>query len=120
MSNKLINLFVYGTLINREKRASILGKQCETEEDVWIFDYERGHWHNYPAIYPSIGDKVGGIVLLNLTIDDMKLMDQYEGGLYKLQSLPICNKDREILYEGFVYRPVNSKNEFIEKELYGT
>ncbi len=112
MTNKLTNLFVYGTLINRERRVSILGKQCEFARDVWIFDYKRGHWHSYPAIYPSIGNKVGGIVL-KLDDCDMILMDQYEGGLYKLYPLPICNKDREILYEGFVYRPVNSKDEFM-------
>ena len=75
-----MNLFVYGTLKNRELIQSLLGRSLG-EPNVAIMPEcatvisNRG----YPVLIPSAHSSVEGVVWRGLTAQDFAVLDRYEG-----------------------------------------
>jgi hypothetical protein len=69
-------LFVYGSLLDRCLREEIIGRQVDTLPAT-IPDYERGR-ARYFYIRRRSGISTPGLLLLNLTSSDFRVLDRYE------------------------------------------
>ena len=69
-------LFVYGSLLDSGRRHEIIGRLVETVPAT-IPDYELGRTR-YFFIRERPGLSTGGLLLLNLTPADFRLLDLYE------------------------------------------
>ena len=80
----MTQLFVYGTLMKKQTRMNVLGRDIPVEEDV-LSDYEVKP-HSVFVIYPTIekakGKGVDGCVF-EVEENEMSKLDGYESGLYK-------------------------------------
>ncbi len=69
-------LFVYGTLMDDARQQELIGRVCAAIPAT-LRDYAR-HDGKWPYILPAAGDKVEGWLLLDLTVDDLEILDDYE------------------------------------------
>ena len=69
-------LFVYGTLTDPVRVKQVLGHQCRAVR-ARLKGYKR-RWGRFPYLIRQSGQVVDGLVLLNLTFDDFKTLDEYE------------------------------------------
>ena len=80
----MTQLFVYGTLKNKQTRIAVLGRDIPVEEDT-LSDYNvipHSVFLIYPTIEKSVGKGVDGCVF-EVEENEMKKLDGYESGLYK-------------------------------------
>mmetsp|Transcript_30212 Transcript_30212/g.55198 ORF Transcript_30212/g.55198 Transcript_30212/m.55198 type:complete len:151 (-) Transcript_30212:379-831(-) len=77
------NAFVYGTLM-AEEVLNVLLKRVPDMKHASIHDFKRFKIKNqvFPAIIPSPGDVVKGMILLNLTDEELNVLDVYEDEEY--------------------------------------
>ena len=78
-----IHLFVYGTLLFEKVRNRILHKSYSSQPAT-LYDYQRTciKGAHYPGIIKHDGSFVEGLLLLDIKLDDMKRLDEYEGEYY--------------------------------------
>jgi len=75
-SNEPTTLFVYGSLRDPDRREEIVGRQVATIPAT-LSDYEPGRARYY-FIRPRKGVSTSGLLLLNLTTDNLRALDCYE------------------------------------------
>ncbi len=97
------NLFVYGTLMWEETQRALLGRSPETM-DALLYDYKRlkVRGESYPGIRKSPGSSVRGKLLLRLTEEELRVLDQYEGEEYERTEVKVKTPDGEFI-DAFVY-----------------
>jgi gamma-glutamylcyclotransferase (GGCT)/AIG2-like uncharacterized protein YtfP len=69
-------LFVYGSLMDPDRRQEIIGRRVDTVPAT-IHDYELGRARDF-FIRERPGRSTEGLLLLNLTPEDFRLLDIYE------------------------------------------
>lgn len=89
--NKTNNLFAYGTLMWRDVLESVIGRRLQGERAV-LSGYRRlcvkGEW--YPAVVPSEGDTVEGLLYRGITESEIILLDAFEGSEYNRTEEWLC------------------------------
>jgi len=85
-------LFVYGSLLHPVRRAQIIGRRVETVSAT-IRNYQSGRARYY-FIRPHRGISTPGLLLMNLTVEDFRLIDRYEEipRLYTREKVEVCNE----------------------------
>ncbi len=73
---EITTLFVYGTLLNPELRARLLGRQVDTVP-ARLVGYARAR-RRYFFVTKQRGAETEGALLLRLTRGDLQLLDEYE------------------------------------------
>ena len=73
-------LFVYGTLTDPVLRERVLGRRELACAPARLANYERVSKpdYPYPFVAPSTGGLVDGLALLDLTVADYAILDEYE------------------------------------------
>lgn len=74
-----MNLFVYGTLMDRRVMMRIVGRPLPPAAPAVLYGYRK--WETtlgYPAVFPDPGQSCKGSVYGTLTADDLKRLDAYE------------------------------------------
>ena len=76
-------VFVYGSLLKKAQRYSILGKNVYCDEDILSYDWKMTHpyFQIYPTIRPQSGEFVVGKTY-KVTNDDLEKLDAYETSAY--------------------------------------
>ena len=95
---KLIHLFVYGTLTDPERVTALTNRQFE-RIDATLRSFERVNSPlGYPFILPRPGATVRGVLLLNVDPDSLVHFDAYEaeGNLYRRQRVVVEVADRRV------------------------
>ena len=84
------SLFVYGTLLNDEIMSELIGRTVKNSSAT-LFDYKcfAVADQSYPAIRPSQGSKVAGLLLTGLSSQEMQALDDYEGDQYRLELVTV-------------------------------
>lgn len=107
-------LFVYGTLMADEKQHELLGRLCAALPAT-LSGYKR-HDGIWPYILPDEAGVVEGWLLMDLTLDDLGILDDYEvitpqevegktRTLYKREKIAVLDADgRE--HACWVYHPL--------------
>jgi len=93
-----VNLFVYGTLMDSMTRNIIIGRLVDYKYRT-LKGFERGKLSfnpAYPTIYKQQGKSVKGMILENLTFDDMLKIVKYETDMYKIESF--LDDDYSMIY----------------------
>ncbi|EFJ21067.1 hypothetical protein SELMODRAFT_107410 [Selaginella moellendorffii] len=99
------NVFVYGTLL-ADEIVRILIKRVPSSCDAVLADYHRFSVRNrvYPGATYRKGDRIKGKkVLLDLTHEELQVMDDFEGEEYKRLTVEPCLLDQSITLTAFVY-----------------
>jgi gamma-glutamylcyclotransferase (GGCT)/AIG2-like uncharacterized protein YtfP len=74
-----LNLFAYGTLMDRRILTRVLGRTPPTGVPATLVGYRK--WETtlgYPIILPETGSICQGLVFFNLTPQDWARLDEYE------------------------------------------
>jgi gamma-glutamylcyclotransferase (GGCT)/AIG2-like uncharacterized protein YtfP len=96
-------LFVYGTLLEPAVQKNVIGRFIAADEDA-IDGYIKTTIELNCGFFPAIMKKDGGVVagrILELTQEELRLCDKYEGEDYK--------REKIITYRGveaWVYKPI--------------
>ena len=100
-------LFVYGSLLNAWHRQQIIGRRVDTVPAT-LHDFERGRGR-YFYIRRRPGLSTHGLLLLNLTPRDFRLLDQYEETpqLYTRETVEVID-DNSKPARCWVYLPTQS------------
>lgn len=69
-------LFVYGSLIDHDRRLEIVGRPVRAVA-ARLPGYERGR-ARYFYIVPKVGEEVAGLILMDLTAEDFSRLDRCE------------------------------------------
>jgi gamma-glutamylcyclotransferase (GGCT)/AIG2-like uncharacterized protein YtfP len=69
-------LFVYGSLVDKDHREEIIGREVETAP-ARIRNYERRRGRHYYLVRRA-GAETAGLLLLGLTAQDFARLDRYE------------------------------------------
>ncbi|EFJ19434.1 hypothetical protein SELMODRAFT_110984 [Selaginella moellendorffii] len=112
------NVFVYGTLL-ADEIVRILIKRVPSSCDAVLADYHRFSVRNrvYPGATYRKGDRIKGKkVLLDLTHEELQVMDDFEGEEYKRLTVEPCLLDQSITLKAFVYVWVDPE----DKDLFGS
>ena len=98
-------LFVYGSLMEPETRDPILGYTIRTIEARLLGFERRRSIYFYIAVRPDA--EVAGLVLLGLTEDELRLLDEYEDvpHLYTRELIEVVTTPTEQVVECWVYLP---------------
>lgn len=90
VSNKQIGglgLFVYGTLMDAEVRALVIGRPLDgaQAQPAILKNMRRVYIAGrvYPMVVPRRGDAVSGLLLTGLSDEDFARLDAFEGGDYR-------------------------------------
>ena len=101
------NLFVYGSLMFEPVWRHLLGKRHATERAT-LDGYRRQRIRDqtYPGIQPDAAARVDGVLVFDLTHDEMNRLDQFEGEEYQRQGVIVSRADgREQACQVYVIRP---------------
>ena len=109
----MTNIFLYGTLCDRElleiclgrslANVSLVSAKLENHSVFWVKN------RNFPVIKFSRGSFALGLAVLNLEDQDLEQLDFYEGGFnYKLRKVSIILKNNDLYLknntkEAYVY-----------------
>jgi len=96
-------LFVYGSLLKKAQRYSILGKNVVCDEDI-LSDYWKMP-HPYFQIYPTIRPKSGEFVVgktFKVTNDDLEKLDAYETSAYSKIEVVLKSGRKALAYTDLV------------------
>lgn len=107
-------LFVYGTLMADEKQQELLGRLCAALPAT-LSGYKR-HDGIWPYILPDVAGVVAGWLLMDLTLDDLAILDDYEvitpqevegktRTLYKREQVTVRDADGRD-HDCWVYHPL--------------
>ena len=93
-----MNLFVYGTLMDKEIFQIVAGELCSSEQAV-LHGYIRKQviGEVYPAIAEKSGHEVTGLLYYNLTNTALNKLDRFEGDQYNRCSLKISLQTGQIV-----------------------
>ena len=88
------HLFAYGTLMSGEIMLAVTGSRFPAAPGVlWGFRRNRIRGEVYPGIIPSLEERVDGILYRNLTEDDWKRLDLFEGEMYVRSGVTVQLED---------------------------
>ena len=94
-----MNLFVYGTLKDREFIQSLLNRSIDAPSKAIFPGFTTVNSKSgYPVMVPAEGRSVDGIVWRNLTHRDFEILDIYEG--CKTETPVYQREKRKALVEG--------------------
>ena len=96
MGNKAINLGLYGTLLDANVRALVLGEAWRNAgRPAVLGGWERRYVAGqvYPGIRPAPGAEIDVLVLNDLTEEALAAADWFEGDEYERRPLPIAFAD---------------------------
>jgi gamma-glutamylcyclotransferase (GGCT)/AIG2-like uncharacterized protein YtfP len=114
-----MNVFVYGTLVYPEIHEALLEKKCEVVPGT-LADHARfkvnepGRDAKGPAIISSSGDKVEGVLLMNLNEQDISILDKFElaASGYERLVVNVTTKTGDIV-ETYTYVALEYMREFL-------
>lgn len=97
-------LFVYGSLMNDEVTDSLLGHRFD-KQHVKLHGYARVGLQgaDYPAIFPCQDKEVSGMLLLNLSAEEVAILDAFEGDQYTRQRVQVEHVDTGMLTPCYTY-----------------
>lgn len=58
----------------------------------------------YPGIIPSVGDRVTGQLILNVSPDDIQRLDDFEGEYYAREQVKVISDNREYTADTYIFR----------------
>jgi gamma-glutamylcyclotransferase (GGCT)/AIG2-like uncharacterized protein YtfP len=97
MPRRRIDLFVYGTLMEKSLLYQMTRKRFTTSP-AYLEDFKKVISHlGYPYAVPSKGSQVNGLLLRDLDTESLKKLDRYEdeGRLYfRRQMTVICGGEK--------------------------
>ncbi|HYG60841.1 MAG TPA: gamma-glutamylcyclotransferase family protein [Symbiobacteriaceae bacterium] len=75
-----MNLFAYGTLMDRRIMFKVIGRTLPTAVPATLHGFRKYETTlGYPVILPEAGATTSGLVFFSLTTADWKRLDDYEG-----------------------------------------
>lgn len=101
----MISLFAYGTLRAPELLAAVLGHPAKSVDAV-ARGYRTVYYpgRTYPALIAAPGRVARGALVADLTADDLRLLDQFEGDEYERRTIKVRVESR--LTSAEVYWPL--------------
>ncbi len=88
------DLFAYGTLMSEDIMGMVTGRRFPATPGILRgFRRNRLRGEEYPGIIPSPGDEVAGVVYRDLTEDDWKRLDLFEGEMYARSTVTVELQD---------------------------
>lgn len=102
-----VNLFVYGTLMDKSLLYQITRKYFPTFP-ACLRNFKKLTSHlGYPYIVSSKGSKVEGLLIVEIDPDSMKWLDQYEdeGRLYLRKKIAVVSDGKRIACQAYVGNP---------------
>lgn len=112
-------LFLYGSLMEPQVLAALLGRVPETR-DATLEGYHRYRIKDrpYPGIRPLQGAKVSGILMFGLTERERRIFDLFEGSDYdKVEVTATITSTAEVLPCSVYVWNLSAQDDF---DLYGT
>ncbi len=100
-------VFAYGTLMFAEVVASVTGLAI-AGRSARIEDFARFRVRGavYPGIRPSVGDGVQGVLYPEVSARSLRLLDLFEGDLYRREALQVMARDGSIVTaHAWIVRP---------------
>jgi gamma-glutamylcyclotransferase (GGCT)/AIG2-like uncharacterized protein YtfP len=101
-----LDLFVYGTLMVPEVMREVSGFHGSGIPAV-LPDHRcrlvRGEV--YPAVCPHAGDSVEGLVYRGLTVEQMSLLDTFEGEFYERRTVRVVSGATHFTAETYILAP---------------
>ena len=93
-----MDVFVYGTLRDEGVRNAVLGQPVEAFELAVKPEYSARlvKGESYPMIKPMAGMNAEGMILKELTREDIDVLDRFEGEHYKRVSTDVLLKDGSV------------------------
>ena len=95
----IMNIFVYGTLLDDTVRGRVLGKDVKGTEDVledYIID-THSVLTSYPTIIPLDKGYVNGMYF-DVNEEDIKKLDRYESQYYKKIDIKLKSGTKSLVY----------------------
>ena len=95
----IMNIFVYGTLLDDTVRGRVLGKDVKGTEDVledYIID-THSVLTSYPTIVPLDKGFVNGMYF-DVNEEDIKKLDRYESEYYKKIDIKLKSGTKSLVY----------------------
>jgi gamma-glutamylcyclotransferase (GGCT)/AIG2-like uncharacterized protein YtfP len=89
------HLFVYGSLVDPERLEQVLGRRHGGERLAARLDgFQRvaSAWYPFPYIVKAAGERVDGVLLMDLWPNDVAALDAYEEvaqGMYRRQDVHV-------------------------------
>jgi gamma-glutamylcyclotransferase (GGCT)/AIG2-like uncharacterized protein YtfP len=84
------DLFVYGTLLSKEIWTSIVsGKYSSNSGVLNGYARKKVKGKNYPGLIEQIGSIVEGLIYYDISEDDSKKLDAYEGEEYARNNISV-------------------------------
>jgi gamma-glutamylcyclotransferase (GGCT)/AIG2-like uncharacterized protein YtfP len=117
-----VNLFVYGTLMDPDTRADVIGRSLPYMEPDSLcgFSVETVEIENttYPALVPNGHNIVHGAIII-LHEDELKSLDEYETDVYKRQMVRLMSgKEAWVFVKKEVHNFASKEKLMEEKVLY--
>jgi len=112
-------LFVYGSLLHPKLLRDVLQTSVQTwtarEATLRGFSRKRVRDKLYPAVVPEASGRVDGLLLRGLSLDQMRLLDAYEGEDYYRQevSVELVESGQDVRAAVYVW---NSSLDFLDSE----
>ncbi|WP_455218423.1 gamma-glutamylcyclotransferase family protein [Kaarinaea lacus] len=99
------NLFVYGTLMFDEVWQQLVSSHYH-KIDAELADYIRLKVINedYPGIIPSAGTRIPGKLILDVSNEDIKQLDLFEGEYYRRDSVIVFSGSTSHPAETYVFK----------------
>ncbi|MFH2132996.1 MAG: gamma-glutamylcyclotransferase family protein [bacterium] len=103
MTEETACLFCYGSLQLPAVMKIVTGREF-TGQPAWLKDFAmfRMKQAEYPGIIPRSGDTVGGILYRNLTKQDLRSLDAFEGEQYDRRQV-IVSLEGDLRQTAWVY-----------------
>lgn len=106
-SSSPLPLFAYGTLRDERFVGHLLEREVSAEAAT-LLDFERVEidGFGYPAVLAAEGGRVEGSLYRDLSADDYRRLDAYEGveeGLYQRLKGRVLSRDSELPEPAYVY-----------------
>lgn len=99
------NIFVYGTLMFDEVwRQLISNHYRRIDAELTGFKRLKVKGEDYPGIIPSEGKRVSGELIFNVSTDDVKQLDIFEGEYYRRDKVTIISGKIAYLAETYVFK----------------
>jgi len=95
-------LFTYGTLLDKDIQTQVLSKIIEWTSNILNNDKIAEitiDGDKYPNIYPSINNKVIGMVI-RVTDEELSIIDRHETNNYKRVKIILMSGDYAWVYKG--------------------
>lgn len=106
-------LFLYGTLLDRELRAAVIGTGPQEPVPATLRGFRRVRLAGtpYPTLRPTTGAAVNGLFLGGLTPASLDRLAVYEGQAYRLIRCTVSVSDRRFAARVFTAAPSRATTE---------